>query len=197
MIWNISSLHTLRYKHIWLQRCVYTHSLYLWNLLKAFYRLGCPFAQASLPASHPVCPWSAQSANCRRLPRAIQAKTTSSWFRFQFFGGQHRHTYFCYRGIVQECLIASQILHGQFYSWQLNSLIILIGISKYIGQILDILVLNSLIFRNQYLEYNIPRNKESSLQFAGAATLNLRELDESSHPSFNSGLDIGALWSEL
>ena len=71
-IWNISSLHNLRYKHIWLRRCVYTHSLYLWNLLKAFYRLGCPFAQASLPASHPVCPWSAQSANCPRLPRAIQ-----------------------------------------------------------------------------------------------------------------------------
>ena len=94
LIWNISSMFTLRYKHIWLQRCVYTHSLYLWNLLKAFYRLGCPVAQASLPACHPVCQRSAQSANCPRLPRAIQAKTTSSWFRFQFFGGQHRHTYF-------------------------------------------------------------------------------------------------------
>ena len=47
LIWNISSLHTLRYKHIWLRRCVYTHSLYLWNLLKAFCRLGCPFTQAA------------------------------------------------------------------------------------------------------------------------------------------------------
>ena len=38
------------------------------------------------------------------------------------------------------------------------------------------------IIRNQYLEYNIPRNKESSLQFAGAAPLNLRELETQAIP---------------
>ena len=163
--------------------------------------------QSLLPSGLPICPGQPASQSpslpmicpiCQ-LPKTAQGHSGQNYFiviQVSILWGPTQAHIFCYRGIVQECLIASQILQGQFYSWQLNSLIILIGISKYIGQIL-ILVLNSLIFRNQYLEYNIPRNKESSLQFAGAATLNLRELDESSHPSFNSGLDIGALWSEL
>ena len=126
-IWNISSLHNLRYKHIWLRRCVYTHSLYLWNLLKAFYRLGCPFAQARLPASHLVCQKPAKSANCPSLPKTAQGHSGQNYFiviQVSILWGPTQAHIFCYRGIVQECLIASQILHGQFYNWQLNSLII-------------------------------------------------------------------------
>ena len=112
--------------------------------------------QSLLPSGLPICPGQPASQSpslpmicpiCQ-LPKTAQGHTGQNYFiviQVSILWGPTQAHIFCYRGIVQECLIASQILHGQFYSWQLNSLIILIGISKYIGQIL-LLVLNAVVF---------------------------------------------------
>ena len=112
--------------------------------------------QSLLPSGLPICPGQPASQSTSlpmicpicQLPKTAQGHTGQNYFiviQVSILWGPTQAHIFCYRGIVQECLIASQILHGQFYSWQLNSLIILIGISKYIGQIL-LLVLNAVVF---------------------------------------------------
>lgn len=53
LIWNISSSHTLRYKHIWLQRCVYTHSLSV-ESTQSLLPSGLPSCPGWLPACQPV-----------------------------------------------------------------------------------------------------------------------------------------------
>ena len=44
---HFKSVYFTLQAHMATKMCVHTHSLYLWNLLKAFYRLGCPVAQAA------------------------------------------------------------------------------------------------------------------------------------------------------
>ena len=61
-----------------------------------------------------------------QLPKTAQGNTGQNYFiviQVSILWGPTQAHIFCYRGIVQECLIASQILHGQFYSWQLKFII--------------------------------------------------------------------------
>ena len=87
--------------------------------------------QSLLPSGLPICPGQPASQSpslpmicliCQ-LPKTAQGNTGQNYFiviQVSILWGPTQAHIFCYRGIVQECLIASQILHGQFYSWQLK-----------------------------------------------------------------------------
>ena len=65
LIWNISSMFTLRYKHIWLQRCVYTHTLSICGIYSK------PFTVWAAHLSRPACQPVTQSAkDLPNLPTA-------------------------------------------------------------------------------------------------------------------------------
>ena len=104
--------------HMATKMCVHTLSLSV-ESTQSLLPSGLPICPDCLPASHPVCQISAQSANCPRLPKTAQGHTGQNYFiviQVSILWGPTQAHIFCYRGIVQECLIASQILHGQFYS---------------------------------------------------------------------------------
>ena len=83
--------------------------------------------QSLLPSGLPICPGRPASLSpslpktcpiCQ-LPKTAQGHSGQNYFiviQVSILWGPTQAHIFCYRGIVQECLIASQILHGQFYS---------------------------------------------------------------------------------